>query len=177
MKLIYSVLFSFIVFGKSFYIFKKFFSSFGLILTLNQKITINYKKLTIFCVNMALERPTITDLFFRSSWFFYCFQFKIPASINASPLNPKDDNNGWTWVPTRSGIPIPINLANALSAPQLLFNVENDVAFELYTLKNKHEPQILLPNQISTITSSNFNRSLSTRSKFYFTFISLLLFL
>lgn len=66
-------------------------------------------------------------------------------------------------MPTRSGIPIPVNIESAFSQPQLLFNVENDVVFELYTLKNKHEPQILSTQNISTITSSNFNKSLPTR--------------
>lgn len=66
-------------------------------------------------------------------------------------------------MPTRSGIPIPINLANALAKPQLLFNVEEDVTFELYTLKNKLKPQILLPGNLLTIEASNFNGSLPTR--------------
>lgn len=66
-------------------------------------------------------------------------------------------------VPTRSGIPIPASIASAFSQPQLYFKVENDVVFELYTLKNKQEPQILSPKNISTITSSNFNKTLPTR--------------
>lgn len=82
------------------------------------------------------------------------------VTTNAIPLNVKD---GWTLVPTRSGFPIPVKLANALSQPELYFNVENDVLFELYTLKNKQEPQILSPQNISTITSSHFNKTLPTR--------------
>lgn len=82
------------------------------------------------------------------------------ATSNASFLNLKD---GWTLVPTRTGIPIPVNIEAAFSQPQLLFTVENDVVFELYTMKNKHKPQILSAGDISTITSSNFNKTLPTR--------------
>lgn len=88
------------------------------------------------------------------------FHFVLTVASNASFLSLKD---GWILVPTRSGIPVPVNLESAFSHPQLLFNVDNDVIFELYTLKNKHEPQILSMKNISTITASNFNKSLPTR--------------
>lgn len=95
---------------------------------------------------------------------FALLLLEIPANINASPLNlEKDHDDGWTWVPTRSGIPMPLKVATALSQPQLLFNVEDDVTFELYTLKNKEQPQILVPGDVLSVTSSNFNRSLPTR--------------
>jgi len=86
----------------------------------------------------------------------------VLATINASPLNLETED-GWTWVPTRSGIPMPVKVASAFSGPQLLFNVESDVVFELYTLKNKKQPQILKPGNVSSVTSSNFNQSLPTR--------------
>lgn len=41
--------------------------------------------------------------------------------------------------------------------------MEDDVTFELYTLKNKHKPQVLLPGNLLTIETSNFNGSLPTR--------------
>lgn len=66
-------------------------------------------------------------------------------------------------MPTRSGIPVPVNIESAFSQPQLLFNVDNDVVFELYTQKNKNEPQILTMRNISSFTTSNFNGSLPTR--------------
>lgn len=83
--------------------------------------------------------------------------------MNALPLNEIGDENGWEWIPTRSGFPIPVNLARAMSKPQPLFNVENDVVFELYTLKNKVQPHILSPYNIHSITTSNFDGSLPTR--------------
>lgn len=90
----------------------------------------------------------------------YIYVVSTIVTSNGKLLDLKDE---WTLVPTRSGIPMPVNLASALSQPQLYFNVENDVQFELYTLKNKHEPQILSQWNISTITSSNFNKHVPTR--------------
>lgn len=88
------------------------------------------------------------------------------VTVQATALNSlnlkKDDR--WEWMPTLSGIPIPINLANPLSQPQLLsFNAKDEVSFELNTLKNDYTRQILLPGNMRTFTESNFNKSLPTR--------------
>lgn len=47
--------------------------------------------------------------------------------------------------------------------PHDLFMVEKEVSIDLYTLKNKNEPQILIPNDIKSIKESNFNQSIPTR--------------
>lgn len=47
--------------------------------------------------------------------------------------------------------------------PDDLFMVEKEVSIDLYTLKNKNEPQILIPNDIKSIKESNFNKNIPTR--------------
>lgn len=47
--------------------------------------------------------------------------------------------------------------------PDDLFMVEKEVSIDLYTLKNKNEPQILIPNDIKSIEESNFNKNIPTR--------------
>lgn len=91
---------------------------------------------------------------------FHLILCAVTSNASFLNLNLKD---GWTLVPTRSGIPVPVSIESAFSQPQLLFNVEDDVVFELYTQKNKHEAQILTTRNISSFTTSNFDRSLPTR--------------
>lgn len=82
---------------------------------------------------------------------------------NAEP-STKDLKDDWTLVPSRFGFPIPVNVTEVLaSSAQLSFDPVKDVKIELYTLTNKDEPQILVPNDIASITSSKFNKSLPTR--------------
>lgn len=66
-------------------------------------------------------------------------------------------------MPTRNGLPTRVNLAEAMAQVQPFFLVENDVTFELYTLKNKINPQILSMDNITSITESNFNKNVPTR--------------
>lgn len=47
--------------------------------------------------------------------------------------------------------------------PKQLFEVENDVKIELYTLKNPTEPQLLVINDTNSIKESNFNPGVPTR--------------
>lgn len=70
---------------------------------------------------------------------------------------------GWTFVPTRGGFPIPVNIMEALEQPQLYFTAEADVTFELYTLQNVIKPQIISILNTTTVTSSNFNKTHPTR--------------
>lgn len=105
------------------------------------------------------------QIIYISSKFYMELKFHLilcAVTSNASFLN-LNLKDGWTLVPTRSGIPVPVSIESAFSQPQLLFNVEDDVVFELYTQKNKHEAQILTTRNISSFTTSNFDRSLPTR--------------
>ena len=43
------------------------------------------------------------------------------------------------------------------------FDVNRDVQFDLYTLRNPTKPQILKINDANSIDKSNFNRDLPTR--------------
>lgn len=76
----------------------------------------------------------------------------------------KDLKDGWTLVPNRFGFPTPVNVTEALaSSPHPLFDPVEDVQFELYTLENRNKPQILASYDVTSITSSNFNKSRPTR--------------
>lgn len=44
-----------------------------------------------------------------------------------------------------------------------LFDIRKSVKFQLYTLKNPTEPQILLNNDLDSITFSNYDPKLPTR--------------
>ncbi|XP_055300053.1 inactive pancreatic lipase-related protein 1-like [Sitodiplosis mosellana] len=81
------------------------------------------------------------------------------AHTNANPI----DSNKWVFVPTRNGLITRVNLAEAMAQVEPYFSVEQDVTFELYTLKNKITPQILLMDNVTSITASNFNRNVPTR--------------
>lgn len=59
---------------------------------------------------------------------------------------------------------VPVNLAYFFQRSQTFdFIAKDNVAFELFSLKNPEKPQILSPFDLSTITSSNFNKSSPTR--------------
>lgn len=66
-------------------------------------------------------------------------------------------------MPTRNGSIARVNLTEAMAQLQPFFFVEHDVTFELYTLKNQIAPQILSMDNITSITTSNFNKDLPTR--------------
>lgn len=75
----------------------------------------------------------------------------------------KNLKEGWALVPSRFGFPIPVNVAKFLASPRPFFDVNSDVEFDLYTLKNKEEPQILVLGDVESIKSSNFNKNVPTR--------------
>lgn len=47
--------------------------------------------------------------------------------------------------------------------PDDLFIVEKDISIDLYTLKNRIEPQTLVHNDTKSIEESNFNKDIPTR--------------
>lgn len=87
--------------------------------------------------------------------FYFFFNLVI-----ANTLDLKEER---VFVPNQFGYPIPVNVSEVLASSQPYFDVNNDVRFDLYTMKNKDEPQILVLNDIDSIKSSNFNRTLPTR--------------
>lgn len=94
------------------------------------------------------------------SWFFFLHSVSANAKLSPKLTNLKE---GWALVPSRLGFPIPVNVAKLLANPQPLFDVNSDVKFDLYTLKNREEPQVLVLGDVESIKSSNFNKSLPTR--------------
>lgn len=75
-----------------------------------------------------------------------------------------DNDDGWVIVPDRSGRPIRVRLDDeSVVALASKFKVEEDVTFELYTMENPHEPQILSPENIKSFEQSYFNKSRPTR--------------
>lgn len=46
---------------------------------------------------------------------------------------------------------------------QPLFEVENEVRIDLFTMKNPTEPQFLIKNNLTSIKESNFNPKKATR--------------
>lgn len=56
-----------------------------------------------------------------------------------------------------------MSLANLEMTPQLYYNAMAEVSFELYTLKNPTKAQIILPEDIKSITESNLNPNIPTR--------------
>lgn len=88
---------------------------------------------------------------------FLIFSSNFSASANAKPADLEE----WVFVPGRNGTIERVNLAEAEIQPYFL--VEEDVSFELYTLKNQATPQILSMNNITSITASNFNKKIPTR--------------
>lgn len=82
------------------------------------------------------------------------------ALTNAKPSN---NSGNWVLVPNRFGLMHRVNMDDEMSQVQPFFLAEQDVSFELYTLKNQNTPQILSTENITTITSSNFNKKVPTR--------------
>lgn len=66
-------------------------------------------------------------------------------------------------MPTRNGTIARVNLTEAMEMIQPYFQLEQDVKFELYSLKNPNKPQILSLDDLNTITTSNFNKNVPTR--------------
>lgn len=100
----------------------------------------------------------------KKIWF--ALRFTLNLVVANGDLLPKL-KKGWTFVPTKFGVPVPVNvadLANMFQGPQqITFFPENHTAFELYTLKNPKKPQIISPSNLTTVTSSNFKKNLPTR--------------
>lgn len=73
------------------------------------------------------------------------------------------ESNELIFVPTYDGRITRINVTEASLQAQPYFEVEQEVAFELFTLKNPNKVQILSLNNITSITASNFNKKVPTR--------------
>lgn len=81
--------------------------------------------------------------------------------FNPPPLN--DESNSTKLQEILGLNPSEIDYESVLNAPEFFFNVDQDVRFELYTMKNPFEGQFLELNNDAMVKNSNFNRRRPTR--------------
>ncbi|XP_037028793.1 pancreatic lipase-related protein 2-like [Bradysia coprophila] len=76
---------------------------------------------------------------------------------------PEQQDAEWVLIPDEDDHLHLVNVQSALNEPQPKFNVEIGVIFELYTRYNPHIAQILRPDDLVSLASSNFSPNRPTR--------------
>lgn len=91
--------------------------------------------------------------------------FNIALAFNISvQYPPADDIEGeYTLIPDENDRPYRVKVEDAMKQEIPFFNVDNGVVFELYTLSNPNEPQIITLNDVHSLEQSNFNPNVPTR--------------
>ncbi|XP_031622980.1 uncharacterized protein LOC116340565 [Contarinia nasturtii] len=113
---------------------------------------------TLICSNFKFNK--VLELFKMGLILFSNFLFAVILTIAiAKPL----ESNELILVPTYDGKVTRVNITEAMTQVQTFFDAEQEVTFELFTLKNANKLQILSLNNITSITASNFNKKVPTR--------------
>lgn len=103
------------------------------------------------------ERKQLSDPFLSHS-----AAFAIEVEVE-NPPPEQIDNPEWTMIPDESGQMHMVNTFSAMNAPIEPFNLHTGVIFELYTLRNPTEAQILHTGNLAELADSYFDPSRPTR--------------
>lgn len=104
-----------------------------------------------------------SEVVWVSFWFFSALDPSWDTlSVNDSPP-ATEDNFEFTYIKDASGNIIRVTIDQAPNDAVPFFAANKDTRFQLFTLKNPTEPQLLLLDNSTTIEESNFNHNLDTR--------------
>lgn len=85
-------------------------------------------------------------------------------SVPNPPSNSVEgDDSDYTWVKDAQGNISRVHNDEAPKEPTPFFSAKDDVRFELFTPNNPTEPNLLVPDNSTTVKNSNFNPKLPTR--------------
>lgn len=108
-------------------------------------------RLLLEAVSLNIIRNLSNRKFLIFFWFF-------DLAIEAKAVE------NWVWIPsTEDGGRTKVSLAEIEAQAQPYFHVTDDVTFELFTLKNPYNAQIISPSNLTSITDSNLNPNVPTR--------------
>lgn len=80
-----------------------------------------------------------------------------------NPPPEQIDDPEWTMIPDENGNMHMVNTFSAMNEPVPFFNAHVGVIFELYTLRNPVEMQVLHTGNVAELANSYFNGSRPTR--------------
>lgn len=105
------------------------------------------------------------------NWEIVWISFLLLSAVDPSwatlsiddPPPASDDNDEFTYIKDASGNINKVAVDLAPNDPVPYFAAKTDTRFELFTLKNPTEPQLLFLDNSTTIDRSNFNSAYPTR--------------
>lgn len=79
-------------------------------------------------------------------------------------IPPSDDIEGeWALVPGENGRVYKVHVDTVMNEPMQSFDANNDVLFELFTPENPEQPQFIIPQNVTSLKTSNFSSERPTR--------------